>query len=120
MFRYLGLVLLMLTTFTVCLWPDLHPEKFITSKHFWYMDLIIHGGYYFIASLFLFSLRVYNRIYRTAVCFFVCSVVLELLQYFSYNRTVDSFDILSNLTGIVSALVVYRFYGLFRAKTIPG
>lgn len=91
----------------MCLWPDFHPEKWVVDDHQWYYDLIIHGGYYFVATFILLLLRMKLSPVLTGGLFFVLSVVLELLQYFSNNRSVDIVDIASNLLGIVCAVAMY-------------
>ena len=73
------------------------------SEHHWYVDLVIHGGYYFFATLVLLSLRLKWPTKYQILAFFGLSVALELLQLFSFNRCVDLVDIACNATGILAA-----------------
>ena len=32
----------------MCLWPDFHPEQKVLQQYYWQVDMLIHGGYYFL------------------------------------------------------------------------
>ena len=104
MFRYIAFILIVFITIALCLWPDLHPERMVVSEHRWYIDLITHGGYYFVATTLLLALKLKPGIYKVATAFFVLSLALEFLQYYSFNRSVDPVDMTFNLVGIVGAV----------------
>ena len=106
--KRLLLILILLFTAAVCLWPDLHPEKVVVSHYYWQVDMLIHGGYYFLVCIAILLLGFRKKIIFTALSVFGFSVILELLQYFSYNRSVTLMDIGDNLLGILAAVVGYE------------
>ena len=108
--KRLILILILLFTAAVCLWPDLHPEKVVVSHYYWQVDMLIHGGYYFLVCLAVLLLGFQKKIIFTGLYLFGFSVLLELLQYFSYNRSVTLLDITDNLVGIIAAMVTYSLY----------
>lgn len=105
--KRLLLILILLFTAAVCLWPDLHPEKVVVDHYYWQVDMLVHGGYYFLVCLAVLLLGFRKKIIFTSIYLFGFSVLLELLQYFSYNRSVTILDIIDNLIGILSALLVF-------------
>lgn len=106
-YKYLFLFLVLLTTVLLYLWPNFHPDKVLGDTHKWWMDLLTHGGYFFVASLAIFSIPFKIKSFYKALLFFLLSILLELGQYFSYQRTLDPMDIFFNLTGVLTALVLY-------------
>ncbi|MDD3320468.1 MAG: VanZ family protein [Paludibacter sp.] len=112
--KYISIAIILLITAALYLWPDFHPEKVVVSDHKWYYDLIVHGGYFFIATLALLMTRLKFKAIFIGLSFFFLSIILELLQYFSYNRSVDIVDIGCNFVGIFLAVgvfsLVYSFY----------
>ena len=85
MIRYIAFILIVCITIALCLWPDLHPERMVVSEHRWYIDLITHGGYYFVATTLLLALKLKPGIYKVATAFFVLSLALEFLQYYGLD-----------------------------------
>ena len=66
----------------------------------WQVDMLIHGGYYFVVCMLILLLRFKIKPTYIGLALFVFSILLELLQNFSYHRSVSMLDILSNLLGI--------------------
>ena len=114
--KYIFLVFILIITIALYLWPDFHPEKLIVKEHHWYIDLIMHGGYFFTAMFALLNLRIKQTVFLQGLTFFLISVALELLQYFSYNRSVDIVDVGCNFVGIIGALGLYLFIERFKIK----
>lgn len=114
--KYIYLALILIITTLLYLWPDFHPEKIVVNDHKWYYNLIIHGGYFFVATFMLLLLRLKYNIALISLIFFILSVLLEFLQYFSYNRSVDIVDIASNFVGILLAMGAYRIIADKREK----
>lgn len=110
MYKIIAIIIISTLTVVLYLWPDLHPERLVTNTHRWYHDLIMHGGYYFVASLILFSLRCNVSIFLLGSVFFIMSIALELLQYYSFNRSVDYFDIICNFCGILLATGIFQLF----------
>ena len=106
--KRLLLILILLFTAAVCLWPDLHPEKVVVNRYYWQVDVLIHAGYYFGLCMTILLLNFQKKTIFTALSVFGFSVILELLQYFSYNRSVTLMDIADNLLGILAAVVGYE------------
>ena len=106
--KYLSLAGILTFTVTLYLWPDLHPERAVVDQHFWWMDLIMHGGYFLVATFLLLLIPLQKSPVIIALIFFTLSVGLELLQYFSYNRTMDIVDVASNLLGVILAVGIYK------------
>ena len=82
----------------------------------WQVDMLIHGGYYFVVCMLILLLRFKIKPIYIGLALFVFSILLELLQIFSYNRSVSLLDIASNLLGI--GLAVGMFIRL--SKTVKN
>jgi hypothetical protein len=115
--KYIYLTTILLITVALYLWPDFHPDKVLGSTHFWWMDMITHGGYFFAATLALLLVQLKYKPVYIGLTFFLVSILLELLQYFSYNRSVDIVDVGCNLLGISLAVGVYLLYA---SKVTPA
>ena len=74
--------------------------------------MLIHGGYYFVVCMLILLLRFNMKPIYIGLALFTFSLLLELLQNFSYHRSVSLLDILSNLLGI--GLAVGMFIGLMK------
>ena len=107
MYKYLILTITIISTVAMCLWPDFHPEQEVFQQYYWQVDMLIHGGYYFVACMLILLLRFKIKPLHTGLAFFTFSLVLELLQNFSYHRSVSAMDIVSNLLGIGLAVGVF-------------
>lgn len=102
-FRFFIFVIVLIATILMCLWPDFHPERKVVHGYYWQVDMLIHGGYYFVACLIILSLRLSSKPLYLSVGLFLLSVMLEILQYYSHGRSVSVMDIGSNFLGITLA-----------------
>ena len=100
MYKYLILAITIIATVAMCLWPDFHPEQKVLQQYYWQVDMLIHDGYYFVVCLLILLLRFKPKPVYIGLALFIFSLVLELLQNFSFHRSVSMLDILSNLLGI--------------------
>jgi VanZ family protein len=105
--KYIYLIAVLLITIALYLWPDFHPDKVLGRTHFWWMDMIVHGGYFFATTVALLLAQLNYKPVYIGFLFFLLSMLLELLQYFSYNRSVDIVDVGCNFLGIALAVGVY-------------
>jgi VanZ family protein len=105
--KYIYLIAVLLITIALYLWPDFHPDKVMGDTHFWWMDMVTHGGYFFGATLALLLAKLNYKPVYIGFLFFLLSMLLELLQYFSYNRSMDIVDVGCNFLGIALAVSVY-------------
>ena len=112
MYKYLILAITIIATVAMCLWPDFHPEQKVLQQYYWQVDMLIHGGYYFVVCMLILLLRFKIKPTYIGLALFTFSLLLELLQNFSYHRSVSLLDILSNLLGI--GLAVVMFIGLMK------
>ena len=112
--KYFYLALIIIITSLLYLWPDFHPERIVVNDHKWFYDLIIHGGYFFVSTFLILLIRLKYNIALIGLIFFLLSVILELLQYVSYNRSVDIMDIGCNFIGIVLAVGAFRIVRALR------
>ena len=108
--KYSILIITLFITAALCLWPDLHPEKVVFSEYHWQVDVLIHSGYFFLVCTLILFLRFPIKMFYTGMYLFGFSVILELLQYFSFNRCVSFMDIADNLLGIIVAILVYHLF----------
>ena len=49
-------VLLLILTGLFCEWPNFHPEHYFGANYHWWLDMIFHGGYYFVITILLYIL----------------------------------------------------------------
>ena len=45
-----------LLTGIFCEWSDFHPEFLFGTNYHWWMDMVFHGGYYLVITIFLYIL----------------------------------------------------------------
>jgi len=112
MYRYFILTITLIATMALCLWPDFHPEQRMFHQYYWQVDVLIHGGYYFVVCILMLLLRFKPKPIYIGIALFVFSFFLELLQNFSSQRSVSPLDILSNFVGIglaVGAMLIIPF-----------
>jgi VanZ family protein len=105
--KKLLLITIIILTAIVCLWPEFKPMDVINRDYRWYIDFSKHAGYYFLVMLLILNLNLKITRFWQITGFFVISIVFELLQVFSINRSVDVRDMLFNLIGILLATGVY-------------
>jgi VanZ family protein len=88
-------------TSVLCTLPNFHPEHYLGTGYHWWLDMMIHGGYYFLLSLILFTF--YNKDRKTAYFFLailVLSYILEFVQIMVPGRSFSALDFLSNTIGV--------------------
>lgn len=108
-------VVLLLLTGMCCEWPDFHPEHFLGSGYHWWLDMIFHGGYYFVITLLLYVLFCGTRSPGRQIAVFYIAILLssytfEALQAFVPGRSVSVLDLTSNLLGISLATILGIFF----------
>ena len=117
-YKFLFLFIICAITTALYLWPDFHPEKVVVNDHHWYYDLIIHGGYFFVMTGCVLFLKFKKPLWQQASVVFIFSVILELLQFFSFNRSVDMVDVLSNLAGVTGAACLFLIFKKMKLTSI--
>ena len=109
--KYTILIITLIITAALCLWPDLHPEKAVFSEYHWQVDVLIHSGYFFLVCTLILFLRFPVKAVYAGMYLFGFSILLELLQYFSFNRSVTLMDIADNLLGIILSVILFLLLG---------
>lgn len=103
------IILALITTLLVSLWPDFHPEKQICIAYSLQLDMLFHSGYYFFLSIFL---RYIRFIPVKPVLFFVIifsiSILLEIAQAWVPKRFVTTLDVASNAIGIALGVIFFE------------
>jgi VanZ family protein len=105
-------VVLLVVTSVFCEWPNFHPEHFLGASYHWWLDMIFHGGYYFVITILLFIIFCkgrYTFLFWMAVL--LTSYIFEALQSFVPGRSVSLLDMTSNFLGIsLATLICSLFY----------
>lgn len=94
-----------------CEWPDFHPEHFFGSNYHWWLDMVFHGGYYLVITIFLYMLFCKGR--QTGIFWITmlgASYAFEALQGLVPGRTISLLDMTSNLLGISIATIVCSLF----------
>ena len=117
--RKLSIILAVITTLLVSLWPDFHPEKHLNIAHSLPLDVLFHSGYYFFLSILL---RFIKFIPVKPILFFVLlfavSTFLEIAQVYVPKRFVTPSDVISNAIGIAFGVLFYEVvWGKFKSRT---
>jgi VanZ family protein len=103
---------LLVVTGVFCEWPNFHPEHFMGANYHWWLDMIFHGGYYFVITILLyifFCKGRYKLLFWLAVL--LSSYLFEALQSFVPGRTVSILDMTSNFLGVsLATLLCSLFY----------
>lgn len=102
--RVIFFITLLIVTGLFCEWPNFHPEHYFGANYHWWLDMIFHGGYYFVITIFLFIVFCkgrYKFVFWLAVL--LSSYFFEILQSFVPGRTVSLLDLTSNTLGITLA-----------------
>jgi VanZ family protein len=100
-FRYLLVFLVVILSAILSSLPNFHPEHYLGTDYHWWLDMMIHGCYYFLVSLLLYFL--YNKEKRPAYLFIsilLFSYILELAQKEVPGRSFSGLDFLSNTIGV--------------------
>lgn len=95
-----------------CEWPNFHPEHYFGANYHWWLDMVFHGGYYLVVTIFLYILFCKGR--QTGLFWLtvlVTSYAFEALQALIPGRTVSLLDLCSNLLGIsIGTILCTVFY----------
>ena len=90
MYKYLILAITIIATVAMCLWPDFHPEQKVLQQYYWQVDMLIHGGYYFVVCMLILLLRFKIKPTYIGLALFVFSILLHrllrLLRYASVTE----------------------------------
>jgi VanZ family protein len=82
------------------------------ANYHWWLDMIFHGGYYFVITILLyifFCKGRYKFLFWLAVL--LSSYLFEALQSFVPGRTVSLLDMTSNFLGVsLATLLCSLFY----------
>jgi VanZ family protein len=86
--------------------PNFHPEKYLGLTYSWQLDMIMHGGYFFMLTILL-RMRVFTNTNGIALfsILFLSSIGLELLQTWMPKRSSTVLDVVSNGIGIFVGIV---------------
>ncbi|OQP63414.1 hypothetical protein A3860_24010 [Niastella vici] len=100
-------IVLLVITGLFCEWPNFHPEHYFGASYHWWLDMIFHGGYYFVITILLYVIFCkgrYKGLFWLAVL--LSSYLFEIGQSFVPGRTVSWLDITSNSLGISLATLI--------------
>jgi VanZ family protein len=93
-------------------WPNFHPEHYFGANYHWWLDMVFHGGYYFVITILLYIVFCkgrYKGIFWIAVL--LSSYLFEIGQSFVPGRSVSLLDMTSNFLGIsLATLICSLFY----------
>jgi VanZ family protein len=106
---------LLVVTGVFCEWPNFHPEHFMGANYHWWLDMIFHGGYYFVITILLyifFCKGRYKFLFWLAVL--LSSYLFEALQSFVPGRTVSLLDMTSNFLGVSLATLLCSLFYSYR------
>lgn len=100
-------VALLIVTGIFCEWPNFHPESYFGAGYHWWLDMIFHGGYYFVITILLYILFCKGR-YKGVfwISILLSSYLFEILQSFVPGRSVSLLDMTSNFLGISLATLI--------------
>lgn len=106
------LILASIVTFGVAVWPGLPLDESNLLPNYWWVDLVLHGSYYFVLAVILFPLFNYKnpRVWWFFPILFVLSVIFETLQHFLADRPFSILDIIGNMLGI-SLAALFSYWG---------
>ena len=107
--RYILLILLLVLTATMLLWPNFHPEQVVLKHYYWQADVVIHAGYFFVLTILIALLKIPVNSLVLFLGLSLFSISLELLQHFSYKRGVSLMDGVDNMLGIGLALLMVQW-----------
>lgn len=109
--RIVLFIVLLVITGLFCEWPNFHPEHYFGAEYHWWLDMIFHGGYYFVITLLLYIVFSKGRnkfVFWLAV--FLSSVLFEAGQSFVPGRSVSLLDVTSNFLGITGATLICSLF----------
>jgi VanZ family protein len=109
-----GLAILTLVLSSI---PRFHLEIFLDIEYNPALDMLEHGGYYFVLGVVLFLLFPKRR-YIEVILFFLLfgSLIFEIAQLWIPGRDFTLLDIISNYIGIGLAFLVNMLIKYFKRK----
>jgi len=103
-------VLALLVTIVLSSLSDFHLERLLGLEYSKGFDMLQHGGYYFLLTLFLlYQLPSQRGSFSFYLAPFSLPVIVESIQLFTPGRTFSEFDIFSNFLGITLGFVLNNF-----------
>jgi len=101
------LIAILLTSFFVAQ-PYFKPEHLLGMKYHWWLDMLIHGGYYFLLSLVLsFFFANHTKPIILWAIFLSVSFIFEVAQLWVPGRSFALLDFISNTLGITLGMLLY-------------
>ncbi len=89
---------------------DFHLDRLLGLDYSKGFDLLQHGGYYFLLTLFLlYQLPSQRGSFSFYLSLFSFSVMVECIQLFTPGRTFSEFDLFSNFLGITAGFILNNF-----------
>jgi VanZ family protein len=108
LYKYGSLVITIILTSFLAAQGYFKPEHLIGMKYHWWLDMIFHGGYYFLTSLSLsFFFANHTKPIILWTIFLLVSSIFELAQIWVPGRTFALLDFISNTIGITLGLLLY-------------
>ena len=103
---------ILIVTGLFCEWPNFHPEHYFSANYHWWLDMIFHGGYYFVITILLYTIFCKGRLKGIFwLTVLLSSYFFEILQSFIPGRSVSLLDMTSNFLGIsLATLICSLFY----------
>jgi len=96
---------------------DFHLERVLGLEYSKGFDMLQHGGYYFLLTLFLLDqLPSQQGSFSFYISLFSFSVIVESIQLFTPGRTFSEFDLFSNFLGITLGFVTNNFLAKAKQK----
>ncbi len=112
--QYISIFFVFVFTCLFCNWPNFHPEAQIGMSYHWTLDMLFHGGYFFVATLLLqWILAPYLKTYWICTGLWLLAFLLEITQIWVPGRTFTLLDLVSNTLGITLAGLLF-WYGAKR------
>jgi len=104
-------VVILIATGIFCEWPDFHPQQYLGAEYHWGLDMVFHGGYYFVITilLYIFFCKGRNKaVFWISVLLF--SYLFEIMQGFVPGRSLTLLDMVSNTLGITLATLICSLF----------
>lgn len=109
---FIVVMLAALFTFGIAVWPGIDIDRFDLFPKKWWIDVVLHGMYYFFLAIIIFPFFTgkKRKVYWFFPALFVLSLIFEFLQYYQDGRTVSVKDMVGNLIGIAFA-ALFSYWG---------
>jgi VanZ family protein len=115
--RWVLVLFSLLLTVVLSSLSDFHLERILGLEYSKGFDMLQHGGYYFLLTLFLlYQLPFQRRSFSFYISLFSFSVLVECIQLFTPGRTFSEFDIMSNFLGITLGFILNNLFSQVQTK----